>query len=164
MALMPDGQPFSVPDPLADAWDDMVRRNDLLQMQNDPLGIRSSQPLQASGATGGGGGLRQVANENPAPARPIDPATTDVFPRGPDGRLHPLPGWHTTGPLDVGKWVHNVNWGGVADDFSDIGIGMTGWFLPPALGWRDKAAVIGSFLGMGKAAAKDADRSAQKAP
>jgi hypothetical protein len=37
MAFNSPGEPFSVPDPLADDWDDMVRRNRLLQAQNDPL-------------------------------------------------------------------------------------------------------------------------------
>jgi len=37
MAFNSPGEPFSVPDPLGEAWDDMVRRNRLLQAQNDPL-------------------------------------------------------------------------------------------------------------------------------
>jgi hypothetical protein len=37
MAFMPRGEPRSVPDPLADAWDEMVRQNNRLQAKNDPL-------------------------------------------------------------------------------------------------------------------------------
>jgi hypothetical protein len=37
MAQMSRGEPFSVPDPLADAWDEMVRVNRRLQAKNDPL-------------------------------------------------------------------------------------------------------------------------------
>jgi hypothetical protein len=35
---MPQCEPFSVPDDLADGWDDMVRRNRLIQALNDPDG------------------------------------------------------------------------------------------------------------------------------
>jgi len=37
MAFNAPGEPFSVPDPLGEAWDDMARRNRLRQAQNDPL-------------------------------------------------------------------------------------------------------------------------------
>lgn len=43
---MPRGEPFSVPDPLADEWDDMVRENRRLQAKNDPL---ESEKLAVSG-------------------------------------------------------------------------------------------------------------------
>jgi hypothetical protein len=46
MAFNSPGEPFSVPDPLAGDWDDMVRRNRLLQAQNDPLSFGDAGPLQ----------------------------------------------------------------------------------------------------------------------
>ena len=39
-------EPFSVPDPLAAAWDDMVRRNRLLQHENDPAPGASKAPFR----------------------------------------------------------------------------------------------------------------------
>jgi hypothetical protein len=46
MAQMPRSQPFSVPDPLAEAWDAMVRLNRRLQAQNDPL---TPEPARSPG-------------------------------------------------------------------------------------------------------------------
>jgi hypothetical protein len=48
---------------------------------------------------------------------------TDVFQRGADGKLHPIPGWHTTGPFDAGAWSHNIDWGGVGKDLGNIASG-----------------------------------------
>lgn len=42
---------------------------------------------------------------------------------GPDGKLHPVPGWRTTGPFDFGKWAKKFDWGGVAGDLTDITTG-----------------------------------------
>jgi hypothetical protein len=47
MAQTPRDGPFSVPDPLAEAWDEMVRKNRLLQATNDPFapsGLGRAQP------------------------------------------------------------------------------------------------------------------------
>src|SRR6185437_7255109 len=46
MAFNSPGEPFSVPDPLAGDWDDMVRRNRLLQAQNDPLSFEDADAMQ----------------------------------------------------------------------------------------------------------------------
>lgn len=51
----------------------------------------------------------------------IDPSRTDVFQRGPDGKLHPIPGWRTTGPFDFATWSHNIDWKGVGRDLEAIG-------------------------------------------
>lgn len=51
----------------------------------------------------------------------LNPSRTDVFRRGSDGKLHPIPGWHTTGPYDFGAWAHNIDWRGVGRDHLDIG-------------------------------------------
>lgn len=52
---------------------------------------------------------------------PIDPSRTDVFQRGADGKLHPVPGWRTTGPFDFDTWSHNIDWNGVGRDLGNIG-------------------------------------------
>jgi hypothetical protein len=59
-----------------------------------------------------------------------------VFRRGPDGQLHPIPGWHTTGPFDFAEWSHNIDWDGVGKDLSDIGLGAFQFMnvLSPAAG------------------------------
>lgn len=49
-----------------------------------------------------------------------DPRQTEVFRRGPDGKLHPIEGWTTTGPFEFGRWRDNIDWGGVADDLGGI--------------------------------------------
>ena len=54
------------------------------------------------------------------PAPPINPYRTDVFQPGADGKLHPIPGWHTTGPFDFDTWSHNIDWGGVGSDLYNI--------------------------------------------
>lgn len=53
----------------------------------------------------------------------LDPSRTDVFERGPDGKLHPVPGWRTTGPFEFGDWSRRFDWGGVAGDLTDITTG-----------------------------------------
>lgn len=57
-----------------------------------------------------------------------------MFQTGPDGKLHPVPGWHTTGPFDFGAWSHNVDWGGVAKDLTKIGAGVATFFTGAGLG------------------------------
>lgn len=49
-----------------------------------------------------------------------DPRQTEVFRRGPDGKLHPIEGWTTTGPFEFRRWRDNIDWGGVADDLGGI--------------------------------------------
>lgn len=56
----------------------------------------------------------------------IRPRDTDVFQHGSDGKLYPIPGWHTTGPFDVSDWSRNIDWGGVAGDLGEIAGGSTG--------------------------------------
>jgi hypothetical protein len=72
-----------------------------------------------------------------APPR-IDPSQTDVFQRGPDGKLQPIPGWHTTGPFDFDTWSHDINWGGVGRDLSEIANG--------ALAFTDLGVTAPEFL------------------
>jgi hypothetical protein len=79
-------------------------------------------------------GFRQAAGRQPAPPSQIDPSKTPVFQTGPDGKLHPIPGWHTTGPFDFGTWSHNIHWGGVAKDLGEIGAGVASFFSGVGLG------------------------------
>jgi hypothetical protein len=58
---LPSG-PFSVPDPLADAWDDMVRRNRRLQAGNDPYSGAAQD-----GTDGGDGDVTQALNQAQMP-------------------------------------------------------------------------------------------------
>ena len=58
--------------------------------------------------------------------RQLDSQRTDVFQRGPDGKLHPVPGWTTTGPFDFGRWTRNINLPGVARDLALIAAGSIG--------------------------------------
>lgn len=61
-------EPFSVPDPLADAWDDMVRRNRLLQARNDPFfGAYAQDQLEGEALTDR---LEPVAARRPLTGRP----------------------------------------------------------------------------------------------
>lgn len=53
----------------------------------------------------------------------LDPSRTEVFQRGPDGKLHAVPGWRTTGPFEFGEWSRMFDWGGVAGDLTDITTG-----------------------------------------
>lgn len=74
---------------------------------------------QASSAPRGRHGI-WIAGRQPGE---LDPSRTDVFQRGPDGKLHPVPGWRTTGPFDFGDWSRMFDWGGVAGDLTDITTG-----------------------------------------
>lgn len=47
MATMPRDKPFSVPDPLGEAWDDAARRNRILQAKNDPLAAATKSSVVA---------------------------------------------------------------------------------------------------------------------
>jgi hypothetical protein len=107
-----------------------------------------------------------LANAQPGPPTrqpPIDPSRTPVYQTGPDGKLHPIPGWHTTGPFDFGAWAHNIHWGGVAKDLGEIGTGIAVAFggagladdLLSALGPDAEAAVADGIADSpaGKAAA-----------
>ena len=52
--MPPRNEPFSVPDVLADAWQAMVKHNNLLQAKNDPLAATSAtQPSPAAAPVGG---------------------------------------------------------------------------------------------------------------
>ena len=60
----------------------------------------------------------------------IDPHQTDVFRSGPDGKLHPIPGWRTTGPFDHQAWSYNIDWGGVGDDLATSAFRIAGLVAP----------------------------------
>jgi hypothetical protein len=100
MAFNSPGGPFSVPDPLGPAWDDMVRRNRMLQAPSDPYGSdpglapTGSDPVSSALNDGGlsypdwlqlraqqignlGGGWSQQAPLDDLVARPSDPAPAD---------------------------------------------------------------------------------------
>jgi len=129
------GEPFSVPDPDAEAWTAMVSENGRLQAKNDPLSGKVGPSVPA-----GGSPTRQVNAS-------IDPGRTGVFVRGPDGKLHPIAGWNTTGPFDAGAWAHNIDWTGVLRDLATIAsssIGGAG--LPGLLTGRGVAGVVGGGL------------------
>lgn len=74
----------------------------------------------------------------------IDPSRTEVFQPGPDGKLHPIPGWRTTGPLDFAEWSRMFDWDGVRGDLSGITSGAL------------------SFLGGGGVATQAVKRSGYK--
>jgi hypothetical protein len=89
--------------------------------------LRSNVSYRSAGSTPPlDNGFRQAARAQPASPSQIDPSKTPVFQTGPDGKLHPIPGWHTTGPFDFGTWSHNIHWGGVAKDLADIAAGAAG--------------------------------------
>ena len=85
-------------------------------------------------------GLGRSGTQPPQP--PIDPSKTSVFQTGPDGKLHPIPGWHTTGPFDFGTWSHNIHWGGVAKDLDEIVAGIPAFFSGVGAG-ADLLAALG---------------------
>jgi hypothetical protein len=163
-------EPFSVPDPLATAWDEMVRKNRLLQARNGS-GDTEDEDLE-----GGAGADRLGPRAAAARSAPIDPAVTDVFREGPDGRLHPIPGWRTTGPFDVKTWAHNIDWPGVLRDLNKIASrSIVGAGLPGLGSRRGVMGVSGGglsgtdrmTLGAGVAATGDATLDAvapKKAP
>jgi hypothetical protein len=150
MAQMPRGEPFSVPDPLAKAWDAAARLNRQLQAKNDPLAGIESRARPPSVAPGldaelfraegverlAGGSGNDHSATGPSVPRQIDPSRTDVFRRGPDGKLHPITGWHTTGPFAFGEWAHNIDWGGVLRDVVSIAAGAAAGGGTPGLASR----------------------------
>ena len=69
---------------------------------------------------------RNRVQSKPGPI--VDPDRVNVFRRGADGKLHPIQGWHTTGPFDFGTWAHDVNWGGVLHDLGEITTDAGLWF------------------------------------
>jgi len=78
--------------------------------------------LSGVGPSDGAATLLKVSSPGRSPQ--IDPSQTSVFQPGPDGKLHPIPGWRTTGPFDFKTWSHNIDWPGVGHDFHDIGEGV----------------------------------------
>jgi len=71
------------------------------------------------------------------PSRP-DPSRTDVFQRGPDGKLRPVPGWRTTDPFDFDVWSRNIDWPGVGSDLANIALG--------ALTFMEGGAFVGGII------------------
>lgn len=61
-----------------------------------------------------------AANRSPSADTAITDSPHPVFTRGSDGKLHPIEGYKTTGPMDFGTWSHNIDWSGVSKDLSDI--------------------------------------------
>ena len=131
MARMPSSAPVSARDPLAGAWDAAAAENRRLQAKNDPL----------------------------APVARPDPRRTDVFRRGPDGKLHPIEGWHTTGPFDFGTWARNIDWGGVVTDLGDIAAGAWGGVR----GMNNIGDRVATLWGTGRAVQKDLEDAEKRA-
>ncbi|MBS0364089.1 MAG: hypothetical protein JSR98_22165 [Proteobacteria bacterium] len=50
----------------------------------------------------------------------LDPSKVHVFQRGPDGKLHPTPGWRTTGPFEFGNWAQAFDGSGISHDLGHI--------------------------------------------
>jgi hypothetical protein len=101
------------------------------------------------------------------PAEPIDPYRTNVFRQGPDGKLHPIEGWRTTGPYDVDIWRRNIDWKGVGDDFVTLAGRVAGVIDPlgaAGMGSPLPRSVIGkvgfgtSLYDMAKELGEDLDR------
>lgn len=104
----------------------------------------------------------------PRRSQVIDPSKEEVFHPGPDGKLHPVDGWTTTAPFDLGRWAHNVDWTGVGRDLGTIAAGaISGAGLPGLLSRRAAAGVIGEGLTkadkltLGAGAYSAADRALQ---
>jgi hypothetical protein len=74
---------------------------------------------------------RRPPRSGPAP---IDSQRTPAFQPGADGKLHPVPGWKTTGPFDVGTWAKNIDWAGVVRDGVNIGAGAGAVTFPGVAG------------------------------
>jgi len=92
-------------------------------------------------ALSGGSGHDTLSSTAPAPptsGQSIDPSRVDVFQPGADGKLHPIPGWRTTGPFGFGTWAHYFDWGGVARDLAEIG--SDALLAPEAVGVVDAFA------------------------
>jgi hypothetical protein len=73
-----------------------------------------------SGAVPTDGTASLIKVSSPTRNPQLDPSRTNVFQPGPDGKLHPIPGWRTTGPFDFETWSHNIDWNGVGKDLGDI--------------------------------------------
>lgn len=135
----------------------MAQRNrQAVDAREPPDVTQAGDDTIASGAgsdmlRGGEGGDRLAGAARPAS---IDPSKTDVFQQGPDGKLHPIPGWHTTGPFDYGAWAHNIDWDGVARDTGHILAGMGTFSIPPVFGVPEMAT-LGSFYQLGEDTLKD---------
>jgi hypothetical protein len=94
-------------------------------------------------------GVPMAEDRRPRNAR-LDPSKTDVFVRGPDGKLQPVQGWRTTGPLDFKTWGGYIDWRGVGRDLATIGAGAIAGGGAPGL--AAKAGVTG-VVGGGATAA-----------
>jgi len=160
-------EPFSSVDIPDDQWADNVAAWRAARDRFDP--VAAAQPQVDSGKLSGDrtAALRvaemphaawqmaraeQLAARNagttsaaPKPAPAIDPSRTPVFQTGPDGKLHPIPGWRTTGPFDVGTWAHNIHWAGVGHDISKIVREAIKW-SPPFLLETGPAAIGAAAL------------------
>lgn len=132
--------------------------------------LRNRQADGASLVVGGEGVERltgdseqdRLAAQRAAGARParIDPSRTEVFRRGPDGKLHPIAGWHTTGPFAFGEWARNVDWRGVGDDLATIGAGAVSGAGASVFSPLELAKLVGSLYTMGKEAWQAGDEAA----
>jgi hypothetical protein len=108
--------------------------------------------------TPGGRSLKSAMVTNPSnPRVGPDPSRVDVFQRGADGKLHPIPGWHTTGPFDFGTWSHEIDAKGTGEDLGHIaegvmdveGINAAGEVFLDALGPGVRKAVQRGIFGPG---------------
>lgn len=89
-------------------------RDDAVLRRSDP----QAQLFRADAARP----VQMAAAQPAAAAPPLDPNKADVFQPGADGKLHPVQGWHTTGPFDVGQWAHNIDWKGVGHDLRGLAL------------------------------------------
>lgn len=153
MAFMPRGQSRSVPDPMGDAYDAMLRRVRTVRPVPVQAEVRREEPrdafLQNPVFEAGEGPepahdlvfrpderpVRPLLIESPARSRP-DPRRTEVFRRGADGKLHPVDGWTTTGPFDVERWLDNIDWLGAGRDLARIAAGGLAGLGAPGLASR----------------------------
>ena len=103
----------------------------------------------AAGVYGAGDDvLSAVEKSGPARGRRrIDPRRTEVFQPGPDGKLHPVEGWTTTGPFDGRRWSRNIDWTGVARDLGRIAAGsLAGLSAPGLASQMGTTGVVGTGL------------------
>lgn len=111
-------------------------------MSNDTparLTIRERMQIEA-------GPKRAVAAPRP------DPRRQEVFQRGPDGKLHPVPGYKITGPFDFATWGRNIDWRGVGKDFLSIAAGVASQGGGLVSGGVGAAGVVGRGIDRGEAA------------
>lgn len=132
-----DGQPTDARLP-AIGFDNDASSTDGGLRSNVSYRSPTSAPPVNSGLRPAGRQAAQSLNQQP----PIDPSKTPVFQTGPDGKLHPVPGWRTTGPFDFGAWSHNIHWGGVAKDLGEIAAGIPAFFSGVGAG-ADLLAALG---------------------